>query len=133
MSQSGANGGKSCPTPLGCTTAPSRSWMHYLHGFPAMCVVHWGTPPTRGSHPTPRDPPPTPRNPPPTPRDPPLHRGIPPHFSVFIFYFLRCSLGKAFRAGIRGSKEKEECVHFVWATFVFFLYVFFFCCYLTPS
>ena len=27
---------------------------------------------------------------------------------VFYFLFLRCYLGKAFRAGIRGSKEKDD-------------------------
>ena len=91
-----------------------------------------GSPP-----PTPRDPPPTPRDPPPytagtpppTPRDPPplhrgttpytarslpytagsspIHRGIPLHFCGFIFYFLRCCLGKAFRAGI-GDQRKGQ-------------------------
>ena len=75
--------------------------------------LHRGIPPpyTAGPPPTPRDPPPTPRDLPPytagSPRDPPpLHRGIPPHFCGFIFYFLRCCLGKAFRAGIRGSKKR---------------------------
>ena len=93
-------------------------------------VVHWGTPPLLGDPtlhrgnpppynagsppPTPRDPPPLHRGTPPytagsppyTAGSSPLHRGIPPHFCGFIFYFLRCCLGKAFRAGIRGSKKR---------------------------
>ena len=94
--------------PLHCGTKPPptpRDPPPYTAGSPPPYYTAESTPLHRGIYP------PTLRIPPPPLHcgiPPPLHRGIPPHFCVFIFYFLRCYLGKAFRAGIRGSKENEK-------------------------